>query len=98
MQTSYSAQAAVAFPGLEADIRESVKVHAINEESSAIPFGIALARGSSGDKTKLPAAATDVIKGVAVQTSWADNQALSGSNGVDANGSLNLLERGAVWV
>lgn len=97
-QTSYAANSAAAFAGIEGDGKPSYKVHKINQESSAIPYGIALARGSSENKAKLTSAATDEIVGVAVNTFWADNQALSGSNGVDAGDQLSVMAFGTVWV
>jgi hypothetical protein len=97
-QLSYTAQAELAYAGLVADVRPNTQVHAINGESVAIPFGVAIARGASANEARLPALATAEIVGVAVSTYWADNQRLVGTAGVDAGKGLTVIEEGAVWV
>jgi hypothetical protein len=99
MQTTYSTDPAVGYAGLEVDTEPSRKLHAINEEVAAIPFGVALVRGTDGDKAKLPAAAGDALKllGIALSTYWQDNRSLSGSAGVAAGDVCTVIEEGAVW-
>jgi hypothetical protein len=95
---TYDTKPPVAYPGMEGDLKPSYKVHGINEEAAAIPFGVAVTRGSSGDKKRLPAAATDIIDGVAVNSHWADNQALPGDGAVAVGRGFNLVKEGSIWV
>jgi hypothetical protein len=97
-QTSYTASPAVAYAGLEGDIQPARKAAKVNEESSAIPFGVAVKRGTSENKAKLPATAADEIIGVVLSTYAADNQALAQAAGVAAAGQMTIIEEGDVFV
>lgn len=99
MITTYNTEPPVGYPGLEADSEPARKLHAINEEASAIPFGVALVRGTSGDKAKLPASPADALKviGIALSTYWQDNRGLNDSDGVAPADVLNVIEEGSVW-
>lgn len=98
-QTDYSTSPAVAFPGLCGDLKPAYKTHKLNEESVDIPFGVFVVRGTTENKVKLPAAASDEIIGVVESSFWADNQAMSGADGVAASGGqMSVIEQGTVWV
>jgi hypothetical protein len=99
-QTAYNTAPAAGYAGLEVDSEPARKLQAINEEVASIPFGVALVRGTDGDKAKLPAAASDALKllGIALSTYWQDNRELSSNLAVKAGDVCNVIEEGAVWV
>lgn len=76
-QTIYNTRNPVGFAGMEAELLPSIKGDAVNKHAGAIPWGVALAQGSGLNERILPAAATAVIRGVALHTNWQDNRALA---------------------
>lgn len=97
-QTAYTAASAVAFAGLKGDIQNSREIHKVNAETAAIPFGVAVARGSTENAAILPATAAAEILGVVLSTFAAENQGLSNSDGVAAAGQMTVIKEGDVWV
>lgn len=100
MQTSYATTRALGYAGLEVDTEPSLKKHAVNGESVAIPFGVVVCRHATDGKAKLPAAASDMLSvlGIALSTYWQDNRSLTGAEGVKAGEPFNIIEEGGVWV
>lgn len=97
MQTSYAATMPVAFAGMIADNRDTVTESGVLE-GTAIPFGLALTRGTADPQVKVPAALSAKLQGVARHTHAQYNQDLSGTAGIPAKGDVNVLRRGVIWV
>lgn len=97
-QTSYDFDAPVAFAGLIADLVRSYIRSARNEELAAIPFGIAVKKGTGDADVKLPAAATDEIAGIVAHSHAHDSFANGVAAGVEPKGSVNLLVSGLATV
>lgn len=97
-QTSYGTSPAKAYAGMLADAGKSYKRSLTNEEAAAIPFGIGLARGTTEDDAKLPAAATDELAGIAIHTHAYDQDGLTGTAGIPADKVCTVLAEGAIVV
>lgn len=97
-QTSYGTSPGKAYAGMLADAGASYKRALINEESSGIPFGIGLARGTTEDDAKLPAAATDELAGIAVHSHAYDQDGLTGTAGIPADTLGTVLAEGSIVV
>ena len=98
IQTTYGTPA-VAFAGMLADIGSKDIRSGINEESSSMPWGIAVKVGTvatSDDYIKLPTAADDLIAGFLVHDHAHDNRAsASGSDEALAADKIgNIMRRG----
>jgi hypothetical protein len=98
IQTSYGT-AAAAFAGMLADIGSKDIRSGINEETSSMPWGIAVQVGTvatSDDYIKLPTAADNLIAGFLVHDHAHDNRAsASGSDEALAADKIgNILRRG----
>lgn len=99
-QTVYNSTPAVGFAGMEIDSEPSLKRAAILEESSAIPFGVFVKRGTADTQALLPASANDIPKllGVALSTYWQNNRSLASALGIAAADTFDVIEEGGVWV
>ena len=98
IQTTYGVPA-TAFPGMLADIGSKDIRSGINEETTAMPWGIAVKVGTvatSDDYIKLPTTAADIIAGFLVHDHAHDNRASAAGTdealGADKIG--NILRRG----
>lgn len=100
-QTTYSIHPAAGFAGMHGDLgAEHDSIHKRNNEAGGIPFGVFVARDSA-DKdvgAKLVASAADQILGAVMHSNWAENQALSGAQGVLAGAMMSVLNKGSIFV
>jgi hypothetical protein len=70
----------------------------INGESVAIPVGIAVKEDSTDGKIKLLSAGGDRVAGILINSYARNPNNLTGTQAFAAGDSLNMLERGALWV
>jgi hypothetical protein len=100
IQTSFSVDHVIAFPGQPADLTHSTVISKINTYSAAIPFGSFVCRAAAGvdESCALPVASADVTarpRGVAIK-----DQTHRGSNNLDneVNDMVPIMTKGRVWV
>jgi hypothetical protein len=91
---------AIAFAGLLADADKCYIRSHVNEEATAIPFGVGVVQGTLDSDAKLPAVSTDWRKflGVTAHSHAYENQALAGTAGIAADAVANVVLRGPVYV
>ncbi len=98
-QTSYDYDPAVAYAGVIADLAQSYVRSGRNEETSSIPFGVAVKKGTGDGDIKLPAAGTDDVFGIVVHDHAHDSYAADGTpDGVETKGSAGVLVSGPAYV
>lgn len=101
-QTTYGYDFPVAFAGQLADINDNEIVTGVLEGAANIPFGVGLKKGTSDDGYVLPAAAPDLIEGLAVHSHSRDNLGFSSltpaTAGVKPTQNMNVLRRGSMYV
>jgi hypothetical protein len=98
MQTAYGTTPEPGFPGMLYDLTFMAKDSYINAAGEALPFGIALAKGTGDQDAILPAASDAKILGIAIHSHAYDNQSLSGTLGIPDDRMLNVVKRGRVYV
>lgn len=97
-QTSYDFAAPAAVGGLIADLAHSNIRSARNGEAAAIPFGIAVKKGTGDSDIKLLSALTDEIVGIVAHDHAHDAFSSGSPAGVETKGSANLLVSGTAFV
>jgi hypothetical protein len=95
-QTSYS-QAVAAYAGLIADLSPHTILSLKNEESSDVPFGLAVAEGTSVDQFALPTAADDEIAGITVHSHALDNRGISTQQSIPTQRIASIMRDGYVY-
>ncbi len=102
MQTSYTQDPAVAFPGQPADIGFKDDISTIVEEASGIAPGLVVVRGTDPDRqAALPSAAfTDAeVLGVSLRTHKARSDgAVADNENYEDESRMPVRRRGRVWV
>ena len=96
-QTDYNQQAR-AFNGLLADLGYVDILSRANEESSNVPFGVAVKSGSADDKFLLPVAAGDKVLGITVHSHALDNREVTTDQDVPTQRVASILRSGRVFV
>lgn len=99
--TSYPTTPSAAFAGQIIDEAPRHIVSAINKQGSAIPFGVAVKKGTNEDEAVLPTATGDVLAGIAVHSHDVNTIGSSGwaaTAGIPDADRFNLLKVGVVAV
>jgi hypothetical protein len=95
-QSSYD-QEARAFAGMIADLAPHDNRSMVNEEATAIPFGIAVAQGTADNQMLLPTSAGDVIEGITVHSHAGDNRGLSVDQDIPTKRAASVMRFGYVY-
>lgn len=100
VQTAVNNEFNLGFAGQEADNSPKDGVSARNSQGAAIPFGVALVKGTNDDDAKLPtgASVTADFIGIARHTHAYMNYDLAGTSGIPANGVLTVAKKGRYLV
>jgi hypothetical protein len=111
MQITYPNEQGQLYAGALADSGIKDVVSMRNDHSAAIPFGVAVAQGSTHDAVVVPANVNNIIVGIAVHSHTQNNQnelfptqhvgfgaAENSQAGIPQNQYLSVLKRGRVWV
>ena len=99
VQTTYNVIPAVALVGQHADsaiVKDDVS--RVNQESSAIPFGIGVVVGNSTEEARLPTTVNDVFLGVVLREFNHDNMDLAGIGAIPTKDTMSVRKRGRIWV
>lgn len=99
-QTSVSSSLTKAFAGMKGDSRKDGHDRSfVNAEASAeIPFGVAVAHGSTDEAAILPADANSKLAGVVVHSHAYDKRVDFGTTGLKPKVSLSVMRKGSIWV
>jgi len=97
-QTNYDFDAPAAFAGQLGDLSPKHVRSSRNEETTAIPFGVAVKQGTGDDDVLLPDTATDEIIGITVHSHAHDSYTAGVADGVATKGSVDVLHGGTVFV
>ena len=100
-QTTYSNAFSAPFAGTLGDTGPSRKGAWVNDEGSAIPAGIAVARKSESNgakKAELPDSAASKIVGFVLNSFARNPDEVTGSNAIENGAAMNVLEEGTIWV
>lgn len=100
VQTSVLQSFATGFAGMRADTSPCDVLSAYNREGSALPFGLALIKGTGANDVKKPTGATVAadLLGIAEFTHAYKNYDLSNADGIPAGGMVNLARKGRYLV
>lgn len=100
VQTSVAQTYALGYAGMRADTSPCDVVSRYNRNGAAIPFGLAMVKGTGDADVKLPVAGSvraDFL-GLAEFTHAYKNYDLTGANGIPDGGSLDLARKGRFLV
>lgn len=100
VQTSVPTAFAVGYAGMRADTSPCDTLSAYNREGSALPFGLALIKGTGPNDVKKPTGATVAadLLGISEFTHAYKNYDLSGTDGIPVGGMVNLAKKGRYLV
>lgn len=98
-QTVYNTNMAKGYAGQLADDSDHRVVSLLNgEASTALPFGIAVAKGASDSECLLPAASTDKLLGLTVRDSSIQSASVSSNGAIIADAMASVLTEGTMYV
>lgn len=99
VQISYPLTMQPAFAGMKADSGEDDVRTFVNAEATAeMPFGVAVAQGTTEPRAILPAAGTAKLVGVVLHSHDYDPFYDLGTVGVKPKLQVSVMNRGRVWV
>ena len=100
VQTSISQAPVNGYAGMAADDGPKDVLSAYNREGSALPFGLALIKGTGPNDVKKPTGATVAgdLLGIAEFTHAYKNYDLSNADGIPVGGMVNLARKGRYLV